>query len=58
VPKDLSRLKSLLERGLADTAELWPDVRVGYHWVHQVAHVLSNQAQREALTVQRRLGGL
>lgn len=51
-------MKSLLERGLVDTAALWPDVRVGYRWVHQVAHVLSNEDQREALTVQRRLGGL
>jgi hypothetical protein len=58
LPKDLSRLKSLLERGLEDTADLWPDIRVGYRWVHQVAHVLSNQDQRETLTVQRRLGGL
>jgi hypothetical protein len=33
-------------------------VRVRYHWVHRAAHILSNQAQREALTVQRRLGGL
>jgi hypothetical protein len=41
-----------------DTADLWPDVRIGYRWVHQAAHILSNQDQREALTVQRRLGGL
>jgi len=33
-------------------------VRVGFRWVHQAAHILSNQDQREALTVQRRLGGL
>jgi hypothetical protein len=58
LPKELNRLKALLERGLADTAALWPDVRVGYRWVHQVAHILSNQDQCEALTVQRRLGGL
>jgi hypothetical protein len=58
LPKDLSRLKTLLERGLGDTADLWPDVRVGYHWVHRTATILSNQDQREALTVQRRLGGL
>jgi len=31
---------------------------VGYHWVHQAAHILSNQEQHEASTVQRRLGGL
>ena len=29
-----------------------------YRWVHQVAHILSNQDQRETLTVQHRLGGL
>ena len=58
MPKDLNRLKSLLERGLVDTAPLWPDIRVGYRWVPQVAHVLGNQDHREALTVQRRLGGL
>lgn len=58
MPQELRRLKCLLARGLRDTADLWPDVRVGYHWVHQAAHILSNQDQREALTVQRRLGGL
>jgi len=31
---------------------------VGYRWVQQAAHILSNQAQHEVLTVQRRLGGL
>ncbi len=58
MPRELSRLQSLLARGLRDTADLWPDVRVGFRWVHQVAHILSNQDQRAVLTVQRRLGGL
>ena len=58
MPQALSRLHDLLARGLRDTADLWPDVRVGYRWVHQAAHILSTQDQREALTVQRRLGGL
>ena len=58
MPQELRRLKCLLTRGLTDTAALWPDVRVGYRWVHQAAHSLSNQDQHEALTVQRRLGGL
>ena len=58
MPRELRRLQALLQRGLMDTAALWPDLRVGYRWVHQVAHILSNQEQREALTVQRRLGGL
>ena len=58
MPQALRRLQSLLARGLVDTAALWPDVRVGFRWLHQAAHILSNQDQREALTVQRRLGGL
>lgn len=58
MPRELSRLQSLLARGLTDTAALWPDVRVGFRWVHQVAHILSNQDQRAGLTVQQRLGGL
>ena len=58
LPQELSRLKCLLARGLMDTADLWPDVRVGYRWVYQAAHILSNQDQHQALTVQRRLGGL
>jgi hypothetical protein len=58
LPRELSRLQSLLARGLRDTADLWPDVRVGFRWVPQVAHILSNQDQRAVLTVQRRLGGL
>ena len=33
-------------------------MRAGDQWVDRTAHILSNQDQREALTVQRRLGGL
>ena len=58
MPQELRRLQSLLARGLRDTAALWPDVRVGDRWVQQAAHILSNQDQHEAVTVQRRLGGL
>ena len=57
MPKDLRRLQSLLTRGLGDTAAVWPAVRVGYRWGHQVAPVLSHQDQCGALTVQQRLGG-
>jgi hypothetical protein len=57
LPRDLRRLKSLLERGLEETAALWSDVRVGYHWVQQVADILRNEAQLAATAVRRRLGG-
>ena len=58
MPQALRRLQSLLARGVVDTADVWPDGRVGLRWVHQAAHILSHQDQRAALTVQRRLGGL
>jgi hypothetical protein len=37
---------------------LWPDVRVGYRWVHQAAHILGNENQLEETAVKHRLGGL
>jgi len=43
---------------LEETAPLWADVRVGYHWVQQVADILRNEAQRVGPAVRRRLGGL
>jgi hypothetical protein len=58
LPQALRRLQGLLARGLRDTAEVWPDGRGGYRWVHQAAHILRNPDQHEALTGQRRLGGL
>ena len=51
-------MKSLLERGLEGTAALWSDVRVGYHWVQQVADILRNEAQLAATAVRRRVSGL
>jgi len=51
-------LKSLLERGLEETAAIWSDARVGYHWVQQAADILRNEAQLAATAVRRRLSGL
>ena len=58
MPKELRRLKAILQRGLAATAALWPDVGVAYGWVQRVAHLLSNEEQRAAAAVKRRLQGL
>jgi hypothetical protein len=58
LPQELRRLQSLLARGVVDTADVWPDVRVGDRWVHQAAPILRHQDQRDTLTGQRRLGGL
>ena len=58
MPKELGRLKTILQRGLEDTASLWPDVRVTYNWVHRAAHILNNEDQDGEVVVKRRLQGL
>lgn len=56
--KELRRLKTLLQRGLDDTAALWPDVRMTYGWVQRAAHILNNEDQLGEAAVKRRLQGL
>jgi hypothetical protein len=56
--QELSRLQSLLVRGVEATAPLWPDVRVGYRWVHQAAQILENEHQLGETAVKRRVSGL
>jgi hypothetical protein len=43
LPKELARLRQLLYKGLQETAELWPEVRVGFKWVHCVARLLGRE---------------
>jgi len=40
LPAELQKLKGIVDRGLERTAELWPDVRVGFDLVHRAAHAL------------------
>ena len=54
MPTELTKLKGTLERALSETAPLWPDVKKGFAYVHQAAHVLGNQDQAPAKTVRRR----
>jgi hypothetical protein len=49
----LSRLDTLLTRGLTATASLWPDIQAAYAWVRQAAHVLANDAGHAAATVRQ-----
>jgi len=44
LPPELSRLRTLLERGLSETAPLWPAIRTAYAWVHEAAHLLEREA--------------
>lgn len=43
---------------MAETADLWPDVQVGYRWVQRANTILSNEAADDEITVKRRLSGL
>jgi hypothetical protein len=47
-PRELERMRTFLAKGLAETAALWVDVEQGYAWVHQAAHLLSNDDKRLA----------
>lgn len=41
LPRPLARLRGLIRNGLEQTADLWPDVRVAFAWVHRAAHPIS-----------------
>jgi len=58
LPGPLQKLRQLLRKGLAETAALWPGVRLAYGWVQRVARLLANEAQRPARQVRRRLSKL
>ena len=47
----MTRLHTLLTRGLEATAALWPDIQTAFAWVHQAAHLLANDAGRSAADV-------
>ena len=48
----------MIGRGLERTAELWPDIKRAYGWVHRAAHILGNEAGEDAVMVQHRFDGL
>jgi hypothetical protein len=58
LPKELTRLRAILAKGLEETAPLWPDVRVAFGWVHRAAAVRRNKRGRDAAGVKRRYRGL
>jgi hypothetical protein len=45
----------LIDKGLEQTRDLWPDVRVAFAWVHAAARILNNAEALNAPEVQRRL---
>ena len=44
---------AFLTKGLTQTASLWSDVEQGYAWVHQAAHLLSNDKHQAAAEVRQ-----
>jgi hypothetical protein len=58
LPKELRRLKGLLDGGLEATASLWPALRLVYAWVWKAGHILGEQGASTATQARRRLGCL
>jgi len=54
----LTRLETLLKRGLERTAHLWTPVETAYRWLHSAAHLLTNPDGLSGKQVQRRYIGL
>lgn len=58
LPSELERLRTILRQGLQATTELWPDVQLGYRWVHQITHRVNNEDGLSGRQVRRRVAGL
>ncbi len=46
-------MRSYLSKGLAETHSLWADVEMGYKWVHQAAHLLTNDDKQTASQIRQ-----
>jgi hypothetical protein len=51
-------LQRLVDRGLNETAALWPSVQAAFAWVHKAARTLDNPAEAAGGEVRKRLAGL
>jgi hypothetical protein len=51
-------LKRLVDRGLTETASLWPSVRTAFGWVHKAAQILENPQETAGSDVRRSLASL
>jgi hypothetical protein len=43
LPDGLQKMQRLLDKGLNETAAMWPAVEKAYRWVHRVARLLENK---------------
>ena len=46
-------MKRIIEQALQATAELWEPIRRAYRWVHEAAHVLANDEERDRAEVEQ-----
>ena len=51
-------MQRLLQRGLDETASLWPAIACAFGWVHQAAHILDNEANGSSDQVRQQYSGL
>ena len=54
----MQKLKGIVDRGIEQTGELWPDVRAGFDLVHRAAHELANERGLRGAGVRRRYRGV
>lgn len=54
MPKELRMLKGIVDQGLERTAEMWPEVTVGFDLIHRAAHELGNERALTGNGVRRR----
>lgn len=54
----MTKLRTLLERGLKQTETFWPAIRTAYAWVHRAAHILRHGEGQTAGQVRRRYAAL
>ena len=51
-------MERLLQRGLEETASLWPAIECAFGWVHRAAHILGNEANQSGDHVRQQYSGL
>jgi hypothetical protein len=54
----MSRLRTILAKGLGATESQWPDVRAAFGWAHRAAAILRDRRGSGAAGVRRRYRGL
>ena len=54
----MSKLGTLLERGLSQTQTAWPAIRAAYAWVHRAADLLKHAEGQSGAQVRRRYAAL